>query len=80
MKTSEQISFDPFDLLRAIASNIQKAIKDHDSEEITRIDSALLWQTPFEVNLAEMSECLVTCGLLTSYERDAALNLLPAYQ
>ena len=71
------ISTDPAPRLRGYAQRIKTALHNHDRNDIELLDAQLLWSSPFETTLEDMTAWLVAQQLLTAVERDNALQLLP---
>ena len=68
---------DPSARLRGYAHRIRTAIHNRDRTDISRLDSQLLWSSPFECTLQDMASWLFAKQLLTAIERDKAIALLP---
>ena len=71
------VSTDPSARPRGYARRIKAALHNHDRNDIELLDSQLLWSSPFETNLKDMTAWLVATELLTAVERNNALELLP---
>lgn len=74
---SDQITFDPSAKFRGYATRIRVAIHNSDRNDIQLMNDQLLWSSPFECDLKDMTEWLVAQKLLTFSERAKALSLMP---
>ena len=72
------ISTDPSPRLHAYAERIKTALQNNDAEDISLLDGQLLWSSPFETDLENISAWLVEAQLLTAIERTHALQMLDA--
>ena len=71
------VSTDPTARLRGYARRLRTAIHNHDRNDAELMDAQLLYSSPFECTLPEMTDWLFAQQLLTAIERDQAKALLP---